>query len=676
MGRVRRKIAVFLFVIVSATLGSAKFDYLNAGASARMKPNKVQDEMLGAVKELDKSAIKEGKPEKSVKDNELVSSFVDSYIEEHDLDISADLIFGIFEHLQKYSSLSFASTNLPKLFVQMGSFIDVLAALDKQTEDVDQIVQEQLKKLGDSGKGALHTLAENLKSELVRLMLNEPKKKSPPPPPPQKKNKKSGMDMSEMLRLGSKLLQGDSAGNIANLLGGEGAVKIASLLGGKGAGQIASLLGGGGMEKIASLLGGGGAEQIANLLGGKGAGQIASLLAGDGAGDIASLLSGDGAVNIASLIGGEGAGQIANLLGGKGVGQIANILGGKGAGQIASLLGGDMLSNLDPSKIDLLLKMAMDYASGTSWDSHVKGFGENYLKGSGMLQKLASSESGKRLFLAVPKIMSSKDLDSVFSILIEEIEWNWAKFFGHIDNNVYKKLVMYEMAGYIIEAQELFQNPPKGSWVTKIQPTLNSFLISRNMPLFDMEKPAQSISAIATKAMFVFGKKKINFEPYITSIFEAVQHAFHNKMKGIRFNEFSLEGKKEFIAESLDADIWLPLHNVWQTLERLGQSTPSCSSHLLCAVNQAEVLSGKEEGRRLVVEGASMTAAWILNQRHSKEAGKEKYGELYRASGYVWYGMYGAVQAGAKGEDCDEMFPSRDVSCNLVSWRSTGHMEL
>merc|ERR1719319_873858 len=551
---------------------------------------------------MDNAAINEFA--KSVKNNELISSFVDSYIEEHDLAISADLIFGILDHLQTSSSLSFAAPNLPQLFVQMGSFIDVLAALDKQTEDVGQIVEKQVNKLGASpkGKGALHTLAESLKSELVRLMLDEPKKKSPPPPPPQKEKKKSGMEMSEMLKLGSKLLQGDGAGNIASLLGGGGAAGTASLLGGAGDGLIENLLGG------------------------------------------------------------EGAGLIANLLGGKGGGQIASFLQSGGARQIASLLSGDMLSNFDSTKIDLLLKMAMNYAKGTPWESYVKQFGENVLQGSGMFQKVVGSESGRRLLLAVPKVMSSKDLDSVFSILSKEAEWNWGKFFGNIDNSVYKQMVMYEMAGYILpwmdsdKFQSSFEN---------LLPTLNSALVSRNMPLFDPKKPAQSFSAIVTKAMFVFGKKKINFEPYITSIYQAVQHAFHNKMKGIRFNEFSLKKKKEFIAESLDADIWLPLHNVWQTLQRLVQDTPSCSSHLLCSVNRAEVLSGKEEGRRLVVEGASLAAAWIINQRHSKKPDGNKYWELYRA-----------VLAGAKGEDCDQKFPSWDVSCNLVNWKSMGHMEL
>merc|ERR1719319_633778 len=230
---------------------------------------------------MDNAAINEFA--KSVKNNELISSFVDSYIEEHDLAISADLIFGILNHLQTSSSLSFAASNLPQLFVQMGSFIDVLAALDKQTEDVGEIVERQVNKLGDlsKGKGALHSLAENLKSELVRLMLDEPKKKFPSPP--QKEKKKSGLEMSEMLKLGSKLLQGDGAGNIASLLGG----------------------------------------------------------AGDG--------------------------LIENLLGGEGAGLIANLLGGKGGGQIASLLSGDMLSNIDSPKIDLLLKMVMNYAKGTPW---------------------------------------------------------------------------------------------------------------------------------------------------------------------------------------------------------------------------------------------------------------------------------------------------------------------
>ena len=78
-------------------------------------------------------------------------------------------------------------------------------------------------------KDVLHTLAENLKSELVRLTLDTPApaKKAPkrePPPKkeaPPKKKQKSGMDMADYLTLGSTLLKGGNAGQLLNILSGE-----------------------------------------------------------------------------------------------------------------------------------------------------------------------------------------------------------------------------------------------------------------------------------------------------------------------------------------------------------------------------------------------------------------------------------------------------------------------
>ena len=77
-------------------------------------------------------------------------------------------------------------------------------------------------------KDVLHTLAENLKSELVRLTLDSPpkggparkKSKSPPTPAPAAP-KLGGLDMADYLKLGANLMKGGNAAQMMKMMSGE-----------------------------------------------------------------------------------------------------------------------------------------------------------------------------------------------------------------------------------------------------------------------------------------------------------------------------------------------------------------------------------------------------------------------------------------------------------------------
>jgi hypothetical protein len=93
----------------------------------------------------------------------------------------------------------------------------------------------------------LHTLAENLKSELVRLTLD-----AGAPPKPKAARKKTapaapkaggGLDMADYLSLGANMLKGGNAGQMLKLLSGE--ADMASVLA-----MLPQLLENGGMKDV------------------------------------------------------------------------------------------------------------------------------------------------------------------------------------------------------------------------------------------------------------------------------------------------------------------------------------------------------------------------------------------------------------------------------------------
>merc|ERR1712128_128177 len=205
--------------------------------NARQKHDHLQEEILVAMKDsgvlnewkekLDDMLYKENevdvnnlqKPQKrsmiNKAERDMLTSFVEEYKTDQQITVSTDLILGIIERVQKTPK-----PNLPQIFVQLGPVINVLAAISQKTSDVQKIVDRQ-SPIFDSPakpKDILHTLAENLKSELVRLTLDsKPTQKKSPPPRKQaaKPAAAPGLGLSDYLTLGSTLLK---QGNVKDLL--------------------------------------------------------------------------------------------------------------------------------------------------------------------------------------------------------------------------------------------------------------------------------------------------------------------------------------------------------------------------------------------------------------------------------------------------------------------------
>jgi len=162
-------------------------------------------------------------------EKEMITNFINEYIDDKKVAVKSDLILSIVERVQKTPK-----PNLGQLFVQLGPIIDVVSAIQTKTKDVEKIIERQAPVFDSPAKpkDVLHTLAENLKSELVRLTLDSPPpvkegtKSRVPPPPPKKERKTTkstfgGLDMADYLTLGSSLLKGGNAAQMMDLLSGK-----------------------------------------------------------------------------------------------------------------------------------------------------------------------------------------------------------------------------------------------------------------------------------------------------------------------------------------------------------------------------------------------------------------------------------------------------------------------
>ena len=191
-------------------------------AGARDSGDQLQEEILAAMKdsgvldewkeklddmlynEIDDTNTAEKQQKKlhviNEQEREMLRSFIEEYKSDSNLKVSTELILGIIDRVQKTPK-----PNLPQIFVQLGPVIDVISAIAEKTKDVQKIIDRQ-GPIFDSPakpKDILHTLAENLKSELVRLRPQQQKQ--------QQKAKASsggGLGLSDYLTLGSTLLKG------------------------------------------------------------------------------------------------------------------------------------------------------------------------------------------------------------------------------------------------------------------------------------------------------------------------------------------------------------------------------------------------------------------------------------------------------------------------------------
>ena len=216
---------LLLIFFLAGARGGADADVGGLG-SRKNNPDQLQDDILAAMKdsgvldewkeklddmlyneiEDDDSQKKERKklPVINDQEREMLRSFIDEYKSDGNLKISTELILDIVERVQKTPK-----PNLPQIFVQLGPVIDVVDAIAGKTGDVEKIIARQ-SPIFDSPakpKDILHTLTENLKSELARL------KGAGKAPKPEKKRKQpaggaGGLGLSDYLTLGSTLLKG------------------------------------------------------------------------------------------------------------------------------------------------------------------------------------------------------------------------------------------------------------------------------------------------------------------------------------------------------------------------------------------------------------------------------------------------------------------------------------
>jgi len=180
-------------------------------------------------------------------EREMLQSFVEEYKADSGLVVETETILGIVERVQKVPR-----PNLPQIFVQLGPIIEVVSAISQKTKDVQKIIDRQSPVFDSPAKpkDVLHTLGENLKSELVRLTLDSPPKNKParrksatPAPKAAAKASGGGLDMADYLKMGATLLKGGNAGQMMKMLNGE--MDMASMLG-----MLPQLLEGGNVKDL------------------------------------------------------------------------------------------------------------------------------------------------------------------------------------------------------------------------------------------------------------------------------------------------------------------------------------------------------------------------------------------------------------------------------------------
>ena len=213
-----------IFLIVSLVGVNAGADATIEGVGVRDHHDHLQEEILAAMKDsgvldewkekLDEMLYKEEESDKKEKqklsaineqEKEMLRSFIDEYKSDGNLKISTELILHIVERVQKTPK-----PNLPQIFVQLGPVIEVVDAIAGKTKDVQKIIDRQ-SPIFDSPakpKDILHTLAENLKSELERLRVTA----APGVKREKKKPAEAGLGLSDYLTLGSTLLKGKANG--------------------------------------------------------------------------------------------------------------------------------------------------------------------------------------------------------------------------------------------------------------------------------------------------------------------------------------------------------------------------------------------------------------------------------------------------------------------------------
>jgi len=191
-----------------------------------MKDSGVLEEMQGKLDTMlyEKNEVDtEEKVPKSyltIQEEGVIKGFIKEYNEDKKAQVSTDIVLGIIRKVVKAPA-----PNLSSILVKLSPLMDVLVALNMKTKDIVSLVdrQDPVFQSPAKTKDILHTLTENLKSELVRISLDEKKvnqKQAPPKKKPAQKAK-TGMDMNDYITLGSTLLSGGNGAQLLNMLTGD-----------------------------------------------------------------------------------------------------------------------------------------------------------------------------------------------------------------------------------------------------------------------------------------------------------------------------------------------------------------------------------------------------------------------------------------------------------------------
>ena len=172
------------------------------------------DDMLYNEEEKERKEQKK-LPVINEQEREMLRSFIEEYKTDGNLKIPTELILDIVARVQKTPK-----PNLPQIFVQLGPVIEVVDAIAEKTKDVQKIIDRQAPIFDSPAKpkDILHTLSENLKSELARMKVSSKAQERKTRP---QAAAGGGLGLSDYLTLGSTLLKGGNGAEILSLLSGE-----------------------------------------------------------------------------------------------------------------------------------------------------------------------------------------------------------------------------------------------------------------------------------------------------------------------------------------------------------------------------------------------------------------------------------------------------------------------
>lgn len=224
------------------------------------------------------------------------------------------------------------------------------------------------------------------------------------------------------------------------------------------------------------------------------------------------------------------------------------------------------------------------------------------------------------------------DLVKVFTD--EKGNFQTEKIFASLENNNFRRRWVRSISSFVAQWVKHFTDPQiQTRYLDTVQVVSNSFLKAQGYPketLIDLNRPAESISALANA---VFKKQfdlSVNSETYVRPAILYLQELFRlGRQKGLGVSKLSSEDIEQKLSETLDSELIEPILRVNRAY-KFGSGRKACAKYVICAINQRQdgdsdtSKSGLKPG---VTKLASLGAAWFLsgNTRIS-------FWELYNAA--------------------------------------------